>query len=871
MTRRLQIIGKIFRVLFWALRFRVFRWVDFVRAYLTIERSGLFDGEFYRNGLAGANSHRMDPLAHYLARGSREGRDPHALFDTRFYREKNPEVMQSGLSPLFHFIERGAPAGRSPHPLFDTAYYLKKYPDVAAAGMNPLTHYLTYGAKDGRNPSPLFDTAYYLMKNPEVVRTPCHPLVHYLQRGAWEKRNPHPLFQSGYYLTKNPDVAASGVNPLVHYIEFGAREGRKPNPMFDTAFYLEENPEVADSGVNPLSHYIEEGSGRGLNPGPLFDMDYYVRMYPDVLESKVNPLVHYLEFGMREGRYPNNVYEIWLRQHQLTEEDRKRIAAEIPSLSYQPLFSIIVPVFNTGERWLRKCLDSVLSQLYPHWELCIADDASTKPHVRKILEEYASRDPRIRVAFRKENGHISACSNSALEMVRGEFIALLDHDDELSVDALYENAVLMNHHRDADMIYSDEDKINEEGERHSPFFKPDWSPDTFLSHMYTCHLGVYRTGLIRKIGGFRVGFEGSQDYDLVLRFTEQTTKIHHIPKVLYHWRTIKGSTALTHDAKNYAYISGLKALREALDRRGEKGWVEHVAGYPGQYLVHYPVPGNPKMTILIPTRDNAACLDRCLESLFSKTSYRNFEVILIDNGSEKPETKDFFARWRKQESGRLRILRVDIPFNFSRLNNEGARHAEGDLLCLLNDDTEIIEPDWLEEMAGQACRPSVGAVGAFLLYPDDRIQHAGLILGIVGPANHGHKGMPSDSAGYFGRLLVVYNYAAVTGACLMVRKQLYLEMGGLDEGLVVAYNDVDFCLRLLQKGYRNVVLPQVRLYHHESGSRGSDRFGENQGRLMRETDLMNERWKEWIRNDPFYSPHLTREREDFTLQKFSID
>ncbi len=792
MMRRLQIVAKVSRGLFWALRYRNFKLADFIRTYLAIERSGLFDEKFYR----------------------------------------------------------------------------MKYPDVAAAGVEPLAHYLIHGASEGRNPSPLFDTGYYLMKNPEIARTPLHPLLHYLQQGAWERRDPHPLFQSGYYLMKNPDVAASKMNPLVHYVRFGADEGRKPNPLFDTSYYLKANPEVAESGRNPLSHFIEEGGRRGLNPGPLFDMDYYARMNPDVVESGLNPLVHYLQSGMREGRYPNNVYNIWVQQHRLTAEDQARILSEIPTLSYRPLFSIVVPVFNIGEDWLRKCLDSVIAQLYPHWELCIADDASTMPHVRPILMEYAARDPRIRVIFRKKNGHISACSNTALEMARGDFIALLDHDDELSVDALYENAALLDEHPDTDMIYSDEDKINEKGERHSPFFKPDWSPDTFLSHMYTCHLGVYRAELIRKIGGFRIGFEGSQDYDLVLRFTELTTRIRHIPKVLYHWRTLEGSTALTHGSKNYAYISGLKAIGEALCRRGEGGSVEHVAGYPGQYLVHYPVQGHPKITILIPTRDNAASLDRCLRSIFSNTTYRNFEVILIDNGSEKPETGELFARWRQEAPEQIRLLRLDIPFNFSRLNNEGVRLAEGELICLLNDDTEIIAPAWLEEMAGQAGRPGIGAVGAFLLYPDDRIQHAGIILGIVGPANHGHKGMPADSAGYFGRLLVVYNYAAVTGACLMVRKRLYQETGGLDEKLSVAYNDVDFCLRLLKAGYRNVVLPQARLYHHESGSRGSDRSGENRTRLKREADLMNERWTEWIRNDPFYSPHLTRDREDFTFQAF---
>ena len=511
-----------------------------------------------------------------------------------------------------------------------------------------------------------------------------------------------------------------------------------------------------------------------------------------------------------------------------------------------------------------------MAQLYPDWELCIADDASTDPTVRRVLEEYKARDARIRVVYRLENGHISASSNSALEIATGEFIALLDHDDELPEQALYENAVLLNEHKDADMIYSDEDKLNEDGKRHSPFFKPDWSPDTFLSHMYTCHLGVYRTELVRGIGGFRVGYEGSQDYDLVLRLTEKTERIYHIPKILYHWRAIHGSTALTYDSKNYAYIAGLKAIREALDRRQEGGWVEHVVHYPGQYLVHYPVVGRPLISIVIPTKDHPQALNQCLNSIFSKTSYNLFEVIVVDNGSVKEDTHNVLASWKKKESGRLNVIRLDIPFNFSRLVNEGVRRADGALVVLLNDDTEVISENWLDEMAGQAQRKSIGAVGAFLFYPDRTLQHAGLILGIVGPANHAHRYAHDDSPGYFGRLLIVANYAAVTGACLMVKKQLFIEAGGLDEDLAVAYNDVDFCLRLLKMGYRNVVLPQVRLFHHESRSRGSDRTGNNRVRLGHEAGIMKKRWAEMIQNDPYYNPNLTRDREDFTLGFFSV-
>jgi len=540
-------------------------------------------------------------------------------------------------------------------------------------------------------------------------------------------------------------------------------------------------------------------------------------------------------------------------------------------MAYKPVFSVIVPVYNTDERWLRRCLDSVLAQLYPYWELCIADDHSQDPHVRLVLDEYLAKDNRVRVVFRQGNGHISASSNSALALAEGEFVALLDHDDELSIDALYENAILLNAHPDADMIYSDEDKITEENLRHMPFFKPDWSPDTFLSQMYSGHLGVYRTALIREISGFRVGFEGSQDYDLVLRLTEQTSRIHHIPKILYHWRTAEGSTARVAEAKNYAYLAAKKAIQEALDRRGEGGWVEFVPDHWGQYRVHYPLLGKPLISIIIPTRDNAHYLEKCLASIFEKTTYESFEVVILDNGSARTETRALFERLQCLSGDRVRIVRLDIPFNYSRLNNEGVRWAKGELVCLLNDDTEVITADWLEELAGQARRKSIGAAGAFLLYPNATVQHAGVLLGVGGLANHSHRHWPANGAGYFGRLLLTANYAAITSACLMVQKERYLDAGGLDEELALAYNNVDFCLRLLNRGYKNVVLSHVRLFHNESRSRGPDTLLDQQSRYAKEAGILMERWGELISNDPYYSPHLTRNAGDFSLKEVGWD
>ncbi len=562
---------------------------------------------------------------------------------------------------------------------------------------------------------------------------------------------------------------------------------------------------------------------------------------------------------------PNEDYGRWLTYKVLSERDKEHIRHQIDKFAYRPTFSIIVPVYNVAEEWLRKCIESVRAQLYPHWELCIADDASTDPRVKEVLDEYARADSRIKVVYREKNGHISASSNSALELATGEYAALLDNDDELTIDALYENALMINRKPDADMIYSDEDKITEEGERHSPFFKPEWCPDTFLSQMYICHLGVYRTKLVRQIGGFRMGLEGSQDYDLVLRFTELTKNIYHIPKILYHWRTIAQSTAMNPASKQYAYRAGEKAIQEALDRRGEKGWVKLQPDYPGQYVVHYPPEGSPLISILIPTRDKSELLQACLNSIFEKTTYANFEILIIDNGSVEEKTLNLFEAWQKREPARFRVLRLDIPFNYSVLNNQAVKAAKGELILLLNNDMEVITPEWLEEMAGQALRPSIGAVGAKLLYPDDTLQHAGVILGIRGVAGHGHKYANAAEQGYFGRLLVVSNYSAVTGACLMVKKQLFEAVGGLDETLQVAFNDVDFCLKLQRMGLYHVVLPHVQLYHHESKSRGQEDTPEKMQRFLSEVEFMEKRWGSILANDPCYSPNLSLDKEDFSI------
>ncbi|WP_172257036.1 glycosyltransferase family 2 protein [Saccharibacillus deserti] len=579
----------------------------------------------------------------------------------------------------------------------------------------------------------------------------------------------------------------------------------------------------------------------------------------------------WVKFKEYSGHQSNGIagnYENWLFNHQLTHADFERIKQEIQGYTYQPLISIILPVYNVDEKWLRLCIDSVLNQLYTNWELCIADDASTKPHIKKVLNEYAQKDSRIKVVFRVKNGHISESSNSGLEVAAGEYVGLLDHDDELSVDALYENVKLLNEHPEADIVYSDEDKISEDGMRHSPYFKPDWSPDLLLSQMYTCHFSIYRRSLVEQVGGFRKGYEGSQDYDLVLRVSELTEAIYHIPKILYHWRTIEGSTALMDSSKSYTHISGLRAVEDALVRRNINGWVEGVQGMANLYHVHYRLQKEASISIVIPNKNLPDILDQCLTSIFEKTNYQNYEVLVVDNGSDNPATFDIYKKWERAQGERFRYVEYDIPFNYSKINNFGVEQTQAELILLLNNDVEVISPDWLTEMAGQAMRSEVGAVGACLYYPDDTIQHAGVVLGIGGVAGHSHKHFRRTDNGYFSRLKMISNYAAVTAACLMIRREVYLEVGGLEESLQVAFNDVDFCLKVWTAGYRNVWLPHVQLYHYESKSRGYEDTPEKQKRFKQEIDLMQEKWSSALKKDPYYNINLSKIKEDFSINIF---
>lgn len=564
----------------------------------------------------------------------------------------------------------------------------------------------------------------------------------------------------------------------------------------------------------------------------------YSKKFKEKLESCFIDSPYYFPFNKRH-------YNMWLK---------KQSPVVYKKLTYKPLISIIIPVYNIDGYLLEDCLNSVLNQSYENFEVCIADDCSTKEETINTLKKYEKLDDRIKVIYREKNGHISEASNSAIGIASGEFIAFLDDDDLLTPDALYQVALCLNEDKKIDMIYTDEDKMDVDGKLCEPFFKPDFSPDTLLSFNYITHFAVYRKSLVEEIGLLRSEYNGAQDFDFVLRFTEKTDKIKHISKITYHWRKVEGSTALKMDSKNYALEAGKKAIEDALRRRNIKGDV-FIPTPMAHYIVKYKYEREPMISIIIPTRDYADTLETCLKSIYEKTLYKNFEIIIMNNQSVEEKTFDLFKTYSKYDN--FKVIDADMEFNYSKINNLGVKNAKGEYIVLLNNDTEIISPDWLSNMVGYAMQSHIGAVGAKLIYPDNTLQHCGVVLGIAHTAGHFGVGTSRFDNGFYARYMVPYDNGAVTAACLMVKKSKFLEVNGLDEELSVAFNDVEFNIKLLKKGYYNVCLPQVMLYHYESKSRGMDTKGEKYKRFLKESDLLRKKGGNYIKRDPFYNDNLS--------------
>lgn len=568
------------------------------------------------------------------------------------------------------------------------------------------------------------------------------------------------------------------------------------------------------------------------------------------------------------GLTQDSTYAEWISSYDtLTESYRAEIKEHMALLEQKPLISVVMPVFNTPERFLRSAIQSVIDQSYDCWELCIADDCSTEPHVANVIREYQAKDKRVKAVFREENGNISACSNSALELANGEFIALMDHDDIIREHALYMVVLAINENPGATLIYSDEDKIDDNGARSRPYFKSGWNPDLFCAQNMISHLGVYRASIVRDIGGFRMGFEGSQDYDLALRAIEQTSpaNIVHIPHILYHWRHTASSSSFSQRQLQRAVTAAQHAVSEHLERTGVDAVVEAATGAQQYQRIRRAIPTpEPFVSLIIPTRDKLHLLRQCVDGILSRTDYSSIEVIIVNNGSVEQETHEYLREVQKDE--RVRAIDYDREFNYSAINNFAVRQTKGDVIGLINNDVVVINEDWLTELVSHAVRPEIGAVGAMLYYPDDTVQHAGIISGLGGVAGHSHRYFRRGDGGYFGRLALVQNVSGVTGACLLTRREVFEECGGLDEvNLGVAFNDVDLCLKIRQRGYLIVWTPHAELYHLESASRGTDIAPDKIERFKREITTMQQRWGTLLLEDPYYNPNLSLEKTDFSL------
>ena len=592
------------------------------------------------------------------------------------------------------------------------------------------------------------------------------------------------------------------------------------------------------------------------------------KLSPYTIRKGFRYMKHYgpKEFWIRlhERFEPEEVpYGPWYRAYIPTEETLEIQRKQ--KFDYSPLISIAVPAYQTPVEFLRQMIESLIVQTYSNWELCIVNASPDNEEMQKVLAEYSAGDSRVRFCNLKENLGIAENTNRAFAMAKGEFVGLLDHDDLLAPNALYEIVKILQDHPQADALYTDEDKVTTELDEHfQPHLKPDFNLDLLRSNNYICHFFVVRKSIVEKAGGFRKEFDGAQDYDFIFRCTENAGEVLHVPEILYHWRTHKASTADNPASKMYAFEAGKRAIEAHLERTGTEGEVSHTQDL-GFYRVKYPVQGKPLVSVIIPNKDEKETLQTCLEMLEKNTGYQNFEIIIVENNS----TTDEIFRYYKELSGnrKIHLLRWGKESNYSAINNFAAAHAKGEYLLFLNNDVKSINPDWLEEMLGVCQRPEVGGVGAKLIYPDNTIQHAGCVIGMGGIAGHMFVDMPADHTGYLHKASLLQDMSAVTAACLLMKKEVFEQAGGFTEELAVAFNDVDLCLKVRKNGYLIVYDPYAKLYHMESKTRGAEDSKEKVRRFQTEIEYMRCHWIDILKNgDPCYNKNLSLTKWNYSLK-----
>ena len=592
------------------------------------------------------------------------------------------------------------------------------------------------------------------------------------------------------------------------------------------------------------------------------------KLSPYTIQKGFRYLKHYgpKEFWIRlhERFEPEEVpygpwYQAYVPDQETLEAQKKH------KFDYRPLISIAVPAYQTPVEFLKQMIESLISQTYPEWELCIANASPDNEEMQRVLADYSAKDSRVRFCNLKENLGIAENTNRAFSMAKGEFMGLLDHDDLLAPNALYEIVQALQDHPQADALYTDEDKVTTELDEHfQPHLKPDFNLDLLRSNNYICHFFVVRRSIVEKAGGFRKEFDGAQDYDFIFRCTENAREVLHVPEILYHWRTHKASTADNPASKIYAFEAGKRAIEANLERTETKGVVSHTQDL-GFYRVKYPVQGKPLVSVIIPNKDEKETLQTCMEMLNSNTSYQNFEIIIIENNSTTDEIFRYYKELSKDP--RIHLLRWGKEFNYSAINNFGVAHAKGEYLLFLNNDIKSINPDWMEELLGVCQRPEVGGVGAKLIYPDNTIQHAGCVVGMGGIAGHMFVDMPADRTGYLHKASLLQDMSAVTAACLMMKKEVFEEAGGFTEELAVAFNDVDLCLKVRKNNHLIVYDPYAKLYHMESKTRGAEDSKEKVRRFQTEIEYMRCHWLDILKNgDPYYNKNLSLTKWNYSLK-----
>lgn len=737
--------------------------------------------------------------------------------------------------------------------------------------------------------STLFDVNYYVNQNKNILKLKIYPYIHYLFFGGFEGLNPSPNFDSSLYLENNPDVLKERVNPLFHYIMYGTKEGRN---LFSANNNYSENSRIPRKNdeiqMEDLEEFREGGFKKKyqlIDESGLFDCDYYLRQYDDVRSSHKDPLLHYILYGCKEKRNPNLIFDTQ-KYRILNELDEKinpledliingkifnrrigfnenfgvisefgierqfssinKIKEYLPQRSHFKILenikiSLILPVYKSDITLLDKCIDSIIKQSYSNWELIIVDDGSDSEELATTLKSYSNKDYRIIVIINKTNQGISAATNNGVEISTGEFIAFIDHDDLLSNEALAIVVKYINENPDFDVFYSDQDKIDLGNKLFEPFFKPDWSKWYFRGVMYIGHVLVLKKSIIDKVGFFDSYFDGVQDFEYLLRVSENTQNIYHIPKILYHWRSINGSVAFSHDAKGNIHDLQKEAVERHFERLKINAKVEKSSIPHRLKIVPFLKENYPLVSIIIPTKDAPELIRKCLKSIFEITSYPNFELIIIDNKTTNKESLEILNRYD------LKIVNFNEKFNFSKANNLGVKNSNGDYIIFLNNDIEIIEHDWIQQMLFFAEQPEIGAVGPLLTYSDDKVQHAGVVLGFNEIADHVLRNVNSSDDGYFGSLSVSREVSAVTAACLMMRKSLFMGIGQFNELYEIIYQDVDLCMKIREQGFSIIYTPNCRLIHHESKTRG-DKFN------FEDKYLFLDLWEDILqKGDPFYN------------------